>query len=421
MFPTIAHLDTGNRATVSYIPMATMYERKGSPYLWIKSKIGGVVKQESTGLRKSDPGQRRKAQLLLLRTKTVEQEALGQSATLGKGNGWGWVVPFLKQKYSTDYAPGTLVMYLQAWSTISLFLEENEIENPRQFEYKHFQEFSDWRMKRAAELGRRIGRNKIVADMRFLTSVVLKRAVKEGLIGVSPKLEDALPTDEVKERPALTPEDDAIIRKAIAEEPNAIRRHMLRVSFEVARYQGCRLAETRFNLQTDVDSRNPDSSKWTITFHAKRKKVFTTSLHPVLVPLIKALREQKRVWSWDVAPAFRCLPARWAAFRWHKFLSGLQKKGLVTPGVTFHSTRVTVVTELARAGVSLSKAMRFVGHANSVVHSIYQRLNAQDVAGCTAVIGGVRPASGHVCPTCGQSVPDHLDNSHSSSTPGSHP
>ena len=37
----------------------------------------------------------------------------------------------------------------------------------------------------------------------------------------------------------------------------------------------------------------------------------------------------------------------------------------------FHSTRVTVVTRMARRGVPIQQAMAFVGHASTLIHKIH--------------------------------------------------
>lgn len=41
---------------------------------------------------------------------------------------------------------------------------------------------------------------------------------------------------------------------------------------------------------------------------------------------------------------------------------------------------VTVVTRLARAGFSEGQCMQYVGHASELVHAIYRKLKARDVA-----------------------------------------
>jgi hypothetical protein len=47
--------------------------------------------------------------------------------------------------------------------------------------------------------------------------------------------------------------------------------------------------------------------------------------------------------------------------------------------LSFHSTRVTVVTRLARANYSRQLTKAYVGHASDTVHDIYTRLEAADV------------------------------------------
>jgi integrase len=46
--------------------------------------------------------------------------------------------------------------------------------------------------------------------------------------------------------------------------------------------------------------------------------------------------------------------------------------------LSFHCTRVTCVTRLARAGVDLRIAMDYIGHSSTLVHRIYQRLKPAD-------------------------------------------
>jgi integrase len=65
---------------------------------------------------------------------------------------------------------------------------------------------------------------------------------------------------------------------------------------------------------------------------------------------------------------------------WVKFFSGL---GLP---YSFHCLRVTVVTRLARAGISESQAMRYVGHSSTLVHALYRKLRPEDLSGPAGVL-----------------------------------
>ena len=61
-------------------------------------------------------------------------------------------------------------------------------------------------------------------------------------------------------------------------------------------------------------------------------------------------------------------------------------KEIGLPHLCFHCTRVTVATRMARAGVPISEAMAFVGHASETIHRIYQRLAAADLSSAVAAV-----------------------------------
>jgi len=56
------------------------------------------------------------------------------------------------------------------------------------------------------------------------------------------------------------------------------------------------------------------------------------------------------------------------------------------PHLSFHCTRVTVVTRIARKGYCMAQAKAYVGHASDTVHAIYQRLTPPDVCHLGAVL-----------------------------------
>jgi integrase len=178
------------------------------------------------------------------------------------------------------------------------------------------------------------------------------------------------------QKPELTDQDIAAIRAGLRErEANLpLREQWMSVCFEIALCQGCRVSETTVAL-TDIDE-----NAGRIIFHAKRNKVFTTLLHPDLVPLIRRLR---------AAGAERtCVHPRMLTKEWHWFFKGRPERGWkgVCPHATFHCTRVTAITRMARAGVPIQQAMAYVGHADQTVHRIYQRLQAQDLSQCAAAL-----------------------------------
>jgi integrase len=115
-----------------------------------------------------------------------------------------------------------------------------------------------------------------------------------------------------------------------------------------------------------------------ITFHGKGrngvKKINTTQIHDRLWPRLVELRDAKAVVT--------CTLPKMAAKEWHTFFKSRPELA----HLCFHCTRVTVVTKLARAGVPVQQAMRYVSHASQTIHTIYQKLKADDLSACVAAL-----------------------------------
>ena len=93
---------------------------------------------------------------------------------------------------------------------------------------------------------------------------------------------------------------------------------------------------------------------------------------------------------------YSCALPVMAAKEWHTLFREI---GL--PHLCFHCTRVTVITRMAREGVPIAQAMRFVGHASEAIHRIYQRLAAPDCGWAIKAIdygGGAKPRTGDAYP-----------------------
>ena len=133
----------------------------------------------------------------------------------------------------------------------------------------------------------------------------------------------------------------------------------LRRSFDIARWQGCRVAETQLNLQTGVAlSRDPNGVivSGTIRFRIKGNRHHTTTLHPRLFALFDQLQREGATSTYP--PYFDKRRHPRISFLWIMFQRRHRLKQLI-PGWTFHCLRVTVVTRMARSNVSEPKAMRF--------------------------------------------------------------
>ena len=129
-----------------------------------------------------------------------------------------------------------------------------------------------------------------------------------------------------------------------------------------------------FEKETGIKVRYDNFDTNEITFTIKRGTRHTTALHPALKPMLKRLKAtgQERTFDWHGN-----MSRDWARL--------FRRIGL--KGYSFHCTRVTVVTLLARSGnVSEQQAMRFIGHANEPIHRIYQRLRTSDLKACVDAV-----------------------------------
>jgi len=200
-----------------------------------------------------------------------------------------------------------------------------------------------------------------------LDTAILQEAVRRGFIYANPCVRLGLKRTPPKQKAEITDEESAKIEEALK-----TRDPWMRDCWLVAMRQGCRLSETAVPL------RNVDLEAKTISFDTKGSRVHTAPLHEDLVPLVKTARAAERDRLVD-------LP-KYPAKKWHQFF-----KRIGLPHLSFHCTRVTVVTKLARSGASMSKAKAYVGHASDTVHRIYQRLMPVDVADLGSVLSS-RPA-----------------------------
>jgi integrase len=214
--------------------------------------------------------------------------------------------------------------------------------------------------------------NTALMELRFLGRI-MREAVRRGFITASPLERMGIKKDRAPEKAELTDADVAAIRAGLVEWEGhlPLKDRWMTICFEIGIHQGCRLRETSVPL-TDIDE-----NAARIMFHAKRAKVYTTQLHPVLVPIIRELRAAGLTKT--------CVLPKMASKIWHWFFKGRPERGWngVCPHASFHCTRVTVITRMARKGVPIQQAMAYVGHADETVHRIYQRLQADDLTRCT--------------------------------------
>lgn len=258
-----------------------------------------------------------------------------------------------------------------------MFMNESNLAGPAAVTRGVCISYVAWRKKADPAAGKYTAcHNTALIELKTL-SVLLQEALIRGWIPHNPVRSLGIKREPTREKPELTHEDIAAIRAAIKTWPNLDQRHFLHVSFEIAIHHGCRIRETCFPL-TQIDFDNQ-----TMMVNAKGGKIRRVRIHPDLMPLFLQLRADGRTHTYDQKYTNlghrQFNPSRIWAHVFHTL--GLKQKG-----VSFHCTRVTVATWMARSNVHEAKAKAFLGHASTTVHRIYQRLRHEDLDPCLDAI-----------------------------------
>ena len=329
--------------------MASFYIRPDSAFYWLKiRRPDGTWGAKSSGVRRDVVGAMRKVKEL------VAKESLRELQCDTSGNAHrfdSWVPSFITQKYPKKK---TAERYLNAWSAITTYLAYREIISPAQVTYKLCTDYPTFRTNAPKQLMRSRSWNTALTELKVF-SAILQESVRRGYIPANPCTRLGLKRQPPKQKAEINEEERLLIESQL--ETRAI---WMRDCFLVAMRQGCRLAETAVRLASI------DTKAGTISFDAKGGRIHTAPLHKDLLPLVERARAEKRKTLVEL-PDY---PAK----KWHQFFRSI---GL--PHLSFHCTRVTVVTKLARSGAPIYQTKAYVGHASDTVHAVYQRLSPVDV------------------------------------------
>lgn len=369
----------------------SVYERAGRPTWYIAYDCPRKLKRvnESSGFRLDDPRGKIKAYAL---ARERSQSGVVHGLKHSQENWSVWVEPWLRDRYR--HQARTLTSYLGAWKFLAVFLHEQGLHCPRLLEYRNVVDFVHWRESEHKRSGRKVGRNTALHNVKIL-SRIMREAVRRGYAQGNPceRLGEDVSPDPTPEKPELTDQQieqaRAILREHVAKRPES---EWMAIAFEIALHQGCRLSATQIPME------RIDFTHGTIRFVEKGSRgkptVFTAPIHPGVRPLLERLRDERRQITCTI-PVFGS----------RNFGRLMRRHGLPT----FHSTRVTVVTRLARADVPEQKAMAYVHHGSWLIHKVYQRLKPADVSGLHDALG-LPPASssdGAAAPGSGpQQTPD---------------
>jgi len=329
--------------------MASYYTRANSAFYWLRvQQPDGTWGGKSSGIRTDAPGAVRKVKQLV----AVETMKEHQRDSAGNAHRFdAWVPAFLSQKYPNAK---TVTRYTNAWSAIATYLEHKGIISPAQVTYQTCTGYPPFRTNPPKELMRARTWNTALTELKVL-SALLQEAVRRGYIPANPCTRLGMKRTPPKQKPEITDEERAKIETALDSEAG-----WMADSFLVAMRQGFRLSETAVPLE------NIDLGANTVTVRGKGGRIHTAPLHVDLLPLVSRAKAEKRRTLVEL-PEY---PAK----RWHQFF-----RRIGMPHLSFHSTRVTVVTKLARSGAPSYQTKAYVGHASETVHAVYQRLSPVDV------------------------------------------
>ena len=339
--------------------MASYYERSGSRFYYLRYQLAdGTWKAKSSGIVIDSMGAKRKI------IQMVQEYSLKEQCFHDEGGGAffrNWVVKFLEYKYLNAK---TLWRYRNAWECVGSYFDSKAVTHPGEVTYGLIHEYMRWRTD--PEICRKQNRkpakwNTALVETRVL-GAIMHEAVKRGYILVSPCVRLGLPRRNSSEKREIGLEEQESMLVILKKQND-----WMLDCFMVAIKQGCRLSEVA------VPMRQVDVVNGVVVLDVKGGKQHAAPLHPDLEALVK--RRQS-----EGAERLVDLPSN-ASRQWHRWF---KKNGF--DGVSFHCTRVTVVTRLARAGFSEVQTMQYVGHASDVVHAVYRKLKPPDLKHLSAAL-----------------------------------
>jgi site-specific recombinase XerD len=267
-----------------------------------------------------------------------------------------------------------------SWSTISMYLEEVGIRTPHALKREHCLGYIAWRrgaghMNKKGGKGKPVSHNTALLELRVL-SVIMTEAVHRGIVAHSPTWRLGIKKNPPKEKQELTEYHVQVIREEIlrVKESDPELGHYFDTSFEIAMAQGWRLHETHLDLQ------QVNLESMTVYRVQKGGRTIASPLNPSLVPLFERLRAERRTHTYQQPK----LPS----LEWFKLFDRLRERDRSFERVSFHSTRVTVVSRLLNAGVGQPAVMKMVGHASATINRLYHRLPASEAAQIFRVLDG---------------------------------
>lgn len=347
-----------------------VYERAGSPYWWIWYGAGKGRKFQSSGKRRTDPLGWKHA-FDLARTRGGSGEALTSSA---KAHFDAWVEDWLRIQFPNPEQHRSLKLSMMHWKFIRAYLGDQNAHEPAKITYALAMDYFVWRQKNRRQMDRPKVQTAVI-ELKLLRRVMAE-AVKRGFANQNPLSEMKLRKPRHKEKPEITAEEEAEIRRVLAAREGHLHatEQWMTISFLFGIRHGWRIAETSFPLS------RVNFARWEVLVHSKGDKWRTVPVHPELRPVLTKLRAAKATMSC----VFPDGSAQAASRAWSLLLRGCERDNIkgIFPHLCHHCCRVTVISRLARAGVAERLVMEFVGHWSITSHRIYSRVAHGDLERC---------------------------------------
>jgi integrase len=334
--------------------MASTYKRTDSPYIWIRYKdAGGKWKSANTGYRQDNIGDRKQAEQLAKR-KSLE-EMSNKPVRISSHRWEDWVMPWIDERWG-NRTNRTALLYTNYFWRWKQYFEDIEITHPATLRREHVTGYLEWRKKRGGE------RNTAIHEIKFL-GTLMDEAINRGYATTNPARKLHIKKTAPAEKVPWSEFEVEQVGTALDERDKF---NWMHVTFLMGLYQAARLRQSEIPLSC-IDFR-----RRIIAYPAakvKGGKAYSQPIDPRFFPILQELVAQRQATS----PLLCEIPLL-ASVEWRRFLDELGLKHLC-----HHGLRATWITRAALAGIPESLAKRFVNHASSQVHAIYQKITARDL------------------------------------------
>jgi integrase len=336
--------------------MASTYLRRDSPFIWIRYKdAGGNWKSANSGYRQDNMGDRKQAEKLAQRKSL---EAMVNKPVTAASHCWeAWVCPWMVARWGNRTSETSKRYSCYFWRWLKYF-KEKQITQPAALRREHVINYLEWRKKHGGS------RNTAIHEIKFLAQV-MEEAVNRGYIDKNPVRKLGIKKDDPAEKVPWSDDEVAKVEKALVERDKFGWMH---VTFLMGYHQAARLRQSQIPIsRIDFKRRIIDYPSEKV----KDGKGYSQPISPAFYPILQELVAHRQ----SLGKSMLCdLPAFGESIEWRRFLDKLGLKHLV-----HHGLRATWITQAALGGIPESLAKRFVNHASSQVHAIYQKITATDL------------------------------------------